>query len=172
MARLPFKQMESAYTIAIITILGSGVSAGAVTFWMNFWRAELEFRRAKIEELYAAVYRYTLEMQIMSAKVRTGKAIVDGRSRVWATEDYDRISLLIDLYFPRLRPKFSQFISAIEDFVVQDGKFRTDDKGFSEDLLRINNIAEKLKQEVVALSRQGGLRALIEAVQDYDQDHS
>jgi hypothetical protein len=164
--------MNTAYTIAIITILGSGVSAGLVTFWMNFWRAEVDFRRAKIEELYAAVHKYTLEMQVMSARVREGKANLDGTSRVWATEDFYRISLLIDLYFPRLYPTFSQFTSAMHDFLLHDGEYRTDDKGFDEGLLDISNIGAKLKAEVVHLSRQGSLRAWIEAVQDYDQHHS
>jgi hypothetical protein len=86
--------------------------------------------------------------------------------------NYDQVSLLIDLYFPRLHPTFKQYTLAIEKFLVQDGKFRTDDKGFQEDLLHIGNIGEKLKSEVVALSRERSLRALIEAVQDYDQHHS
>jgi hypothetical protein len=157
----------------IVTIVSSGVGSGAVTFALNFWKAHLDFRKAKIEELYAAVHKYTMEMQIMSATMRAGKANLDSTSRVWATEDYHRISLLIDLYFPRLLSTFRQFSLAILDFNVQDGKFRTDEKGFQEDvlqdLLHICDIGEKLKQEIVALSRLGSLRALIEAVQEYDR---
>ena len=154
--------MEAAFTIAIITILGSGVSAGGVTFCLNFWRAELDYRRVKIEELYAAVHKYRLEMQILSARMRTGKANLDNTTGVFATKDYDRINLLIDLYFPRLLPTFKEFTLALQAFVVEDGKFRTDDKRFAEDWLHICNIGEKLKKEVVALSRQASLRAWIE----------
>lgn len=45
-------------------------------------------------------------------------------------------------------------------------------RGFEEDLLHVYDIGKKLKDEVVALSRQGSLRALIETVQDYDRHRS
>jgi hypothetical protein len=61
---------------------------------------------------------------------------------------------------------------ALDAFIVQDGKFRTDDNQFEEDIVRIGSIGEKLRKKVVALSRQGSLRALIEAVEDYDQQRS
>jgi hypothetical protein len=163
--------MNTDLTSIIVTIVSSGVGAGIVTFCMNFWKAELDFRRVKIEELYAAVHKYTLEMQLLSANMRTGKVNWDNTSKVFATGDFDRISLLIDLYFPRLHPTFKQFTLAMEAFIVRDAKFRTDEEGFAEDWLHIGNIGEKLKQEVVALSRERSLRALIEAVQDYDKNH-
>ena len=162
--------MKTDLTSIIVTIVSSGVGAGIVTFCMNFWKAELDFRRAKIEELYAAAHKYTLEMQLLSANMRIGKVNWDNTSKVFATGDFDRISLLIDLYFPRLHPSFKQFTLGLDAFIVQDGKFRTDDDQFQEDIVRIGSIGEKLKKEVVALSRQGSLRALIEAVQDYDKN--
>jgi|ERR1700693_594694 len=162
--------MKTDLMTIIVTIVSSGVGAGIVTFGLNFWRGELDYRRAKIEELYAAVHKYTLEMQVITASIRTGTVNLDSKSRLFATEDYDRISLLIDLYFHRLHPTFKQFTLALQDFIVQDGKFRTDEKGFAEDLLHIGNIGEKLKKQVVALSRERSLRALIEAVQDYDKE--
>jgi hypothetical protein len=164
--------MNTAYTIAIITILGSGVSAGAVTFWMNFWKAQWDFRRAKIEELYAAVHKYTTEMPLMSARVRTGTANLDNTSREFATEEYHRISLLIDLYFPRLRPTFYELVFALGQIFAEDGALKTDEKGLEEEVLHAVHIGAELKLEVIELSRQGSLRALIEAVQNYDQDHS
>ena len=68
--------------------------------------------------------------------------------------DYDRISLLIDLYFPRLFSTFRQYTSAIDSFLIAEGNVRRDAKGFGEDLSNIGNIGLKLKAEVVALSRK------------------
>jgi hypothetical protein len=163
--------MKTDLMTIIVNIGSSALGAGIVTFWMNFMKAEWDFRRAKIEELYAAVHKYTMDMLILSVRVRTGKDQSDGKPNVWATEAYDRINLFIDLYFPRLHLTFEKYTLAIQDFLVEDGKFRTDDRRFSEDLLNIANIGDKLKKEVVALSRQGSLPALIEAVQNYDKEH-
>jgi hypothetical protein len=160
--------MNTAYTIAIITILGSGVSAGAVTFWLNFWRAELDYHRAKIEELYTAVHEYTKEMPFISIKMRRGSPYSDDTFRVLSA-DSGRINLLIHLYFPRLLPTSNQFTLAIQDCLDRDGKRPEDFRG---DFLRICEIGDKLKAEVVKLSRQGSLRAWIEDVRDYDQRHS
>jgi hypothetical protein len=108
-------------------------------------------------------------MQIVIIKMRTGSATSDDISKLAA---YDRINLLIDLYFRRLLPTFKEFTLAVEPFLVEDEKFTRDGKGFAEDRLNIGKIGEKLKQEVVALPRQGSLRAWIEDVQDYDQHRS
>jgi hypothetical protein len=160
--------MNTALVIALLTVLGSGVSAGIVTFCMSFWKAELDFRRAKIEELYAAVHKYTKEMAIQSLKTRTGRAAFAEEAET-VFEDSDRISLLLDLYFPRLVPTFGEYRRAIEKFLVLHGKFRNDDEALSEEYLQICKLGDRLKAEVVELSRQYSLRALLEAVQDQDR---
>jgi hypothetical protein len=55
-------------------IIGSGVGAGAVTFFLNFWKAEWDFRRAKLEELYAATHRYTISAFEVCSNVTIGKS--------------------------------------------------------------------------------------------------
>jgi hypothetical protein len=161
--------MSTDLTTIVVTVVSSGAGAGIVTFCMNFWKAESDFRRAKIEELYAAVHKYTIETHLTAAAMRKGIATSDEKSSLLAA-NYDRISLLIDLYFPSLHPTFKTYALVIESFLVQDGQYRRDDQGFREDLLIIGNLGDKLKSEVVALSRQGSLRALIEAVQEYDRN--
>ncbi len=160
--------MDSALTIAIITILGSGVFAGVATFGLNFWRAELDFRRAKIEELYAAVHKYTKELRIILKRIGGDRLVVDEGSLAMI-ENVDRINLIIDLYFRPLLPTFNQFKSTIQTFIACEYKRRDNPKEFKQGYLLIVEQGEKLKVKVVALSRQGSLRALIEAVKDSDQ---
>jgi hypothetical protein len=160
--------MDIPIIIAILTVLGSGVSAGIVTFWMNFWKAELDFRRVKIEELYAAVHKCATAAQIISVNININLRPFEGVSI--AIEDVDRIHLLIELYFPSLLPTFKDFrlnmIATSQLMKIASGEVFHKEVG--DNFQRLANLGDKLKAEVIGLSRKGSLRALIEAVQEYD----
>jgi hypothetical protein len=104
--------MTTDLTSIIVTIVSSGVGAGIVTFCMNFWKAELDFRRAKIEELYACVDKNTAAAAMEAVNLRTGRPAFEGVSSV---EDLDRSKLLIALYFPRLLSTFTEFETMMHD---------------------------------------------------------
>jgi len=86
-------------------IIGTGVGAGAVTFFLNFWKAEWDFRRAKLEELYAATHRYTISAFEVCSNVTIGKS-PDERKQEEVKIDFERVELLVNLYFPQLQPTF------------------------------------------------------------------
>jgi hypothetical protein len=162
---LPPTKMKTDLTSIIVTIVSSGVGAGFVTFWMNFLKAEWDFRRAKIEELYAAVHKYTKTTQLIALSIRAGgKALEFVPNTV---EEFDRIELLTNLYFPRLLPTFNQLRTNIASLLKIERLGETSED-FEAEFLRICEIGDKFKAEVVTLSRQRSLRAWIEAVQDYD----
>ena len=82
-------------TTMLQVIIGSGLGAGFVTFILKFWKAERDFRRAKLEELYAAVHKYTLSISLVTLKVTTSRLDpLENQSELNA--DFDRINLLID----------------------------------------------------------------------------
>src|ERR1700688_4851129 len=68
-------------------------------------------------------------MSEWATHVRMGNARPNDTLRL---ADYDRISLLIDLYFPRLFSTFRQYTSAIDSFLIAEGNVRRDAKGFVE----------------------------------------
>jgi hypothetical protein len=154
--------MPDLLTSAVGAIVGSGIGAGVVTFWLNYWKAERDYRRVKIEELYDAIHKYTKEWSIIGLKIGVGRSYEDQVTpelEAWA----DRIDLLINLYFRQLLPLLKQFQVAMQNLIVQEGQPGSE-KRFS----HISKLGKELKAEVVELARQGSLRALIEAVENYD----
>lgn len=145
--------MKDIVTNAILTILGSGFGAGVVTFGLNYWKAYQDFRRAKIEELYGVVYKYTEACSDISLRVQTGQTIADiGTPQL---ENFARIDLLINLYFPQLLPIFERFQETMHVCILrEDGLYRTGEPGFKKDFLRLLAEGNKLKAEVVELARQ------------------
>jgi hypothetical protein len=58
--------MANALTTGLVAVLASGVGAGVVTFALNRWRAEKEFRRTKLEALYLAIHKYVEMMNLIN----------------------------------------------------------------------------------------------------------
>jgi hypothetical protein len=79
-----------------VTIVSSGFGAGIVTFCMNLWKAELDFRRAKIEELYAAIHMCNERDQIVLQRLAGNDNRVDA-NLLSMIANVDRIHLIIDL---------------------------------------------------------------------------
>jgi hypothetical protein len=70
------------------------------------------------------------------------------------SEDIDLISLLINLYFPRLLPAFNTSKAILQDSIVEGGKFKIGNPNFKEDLLRVGAEREKLKSAIIELARE------------------
>lgn len=49
-------------TLALLTVLGSGVASGIVTYRLNANQKEREFKRQKLEECFRAVHHYMLSI--------------------------------------------------------------------------------------------------------------
>jgi hypothetical protein len=87
-------------------IIGSSVGAGIVTFVLNLWKAQMEFRRAKLEELYAAQHHF---VQLIIRLASDVISLKDEEQITLMQADRDRLTLLVNLYFPQLRRTFDPF---------------------------------------------------------------
>lgn len=152
--------MEQGLATILQVVIGSGLGAGVVTFVLNFWKAERDIRRANLERLYADVHRYTFSMSLVAAQMRIGEfdPSEELNKSFKDAEDFDLITLLIDLYFPRLKPIFESLRRKNQDFVMIRGeggfRLRTDGERIREDFLELVAEGEKLKQAVVDLARE------------------
>jgi hypothetical protein len=132
-------------------IIGSGVGAGAVTFFLNFWKAELDFRRAKLEELYAATHRYTISAFEVCSNVTIGKS-PDERKQEQVKIDFERVDLLVNLYFPQLQPTFEGFREKSGNLFFNKGSVFVDSEQAKAELLTLQKDGEKLKHAIVKLA--------------------
>jgi hypothetical protein len=144
--------MADIVTSFIGPLLGGGLGAGLVTFGLDYWKAERDFYRSKLEALYLAVHRYTLVMFMVSSEIQAGVPLTPDRHK--AQEDYDVISLLVNLYFPRLLPDFEKFKATMQNSIAEGGTFKIGNPNFRDDLLRLHAEGEKLKTAIIDLARE------------------
>jgi len=142
--------MSDFLTSFIGPLLASGIGAGVVTFGLNYWKVERDFYRSKLEALYLAVHRYTLVMFMVSSEIQAGAPLTPDKYK--AQEDFDVISLLVNLYFPRLLPAFKQFRATMDSSIVEGGKFKIGNPNFRSDLLRLASEGEALKSAIIDLA--------------------
>jgi hypothetical protein len=143
--------MANIVTNFIGPLLVGGLGAGLVTFGLNFWKAERDFRRAKLEALYLAVHKYTQSMYAMSHRIQTGALGAPSRD---AVEDWDLINLLIGLYFPRLTPAFEKFKAIFHESIMEGNTFKLHNPNLEEDFGRLQAEGEKLKSAIVEIARE------------------
>jgi hypothetical protein len=144
--------MADIVTSFIGPLLGGGLGAGLVTFGLNYWKAERDFYRSKLEALYLAVHRYTLVMFMVSSEIQAGMPLTPDKHK--AQEDFDVISLLVNLYFPRLLPAFKKFKATMQNSIAEGGTFKIGNPNFRDDLLRLHAEGEKLKSSIIDLARE------------------
>jgi hypothetical protein len=147
--------MQQALVTILQVVIGSSLGAGIVTFALNFWKAERDIRRANLERLYTAAHKYTLLMSGVSLRLRTGRFdLSEDRSEL--NQQFDLISVLIDLYFPELNQFFVTFRNKNQAFIVneEEGVFRTDSKRLKEDFLDLVKEGEKLKSEIARVAHE------------------
>jgi len=104
-------------TLGLLTVLGSGVGSGVVTYRLNANQKEREFRRQKLEECFRAVHHYTISIAthyLVWVDVMSGKITYDQANEMIIAEGKreDReyplnVELLIRMYFPSLRRQFT-----------------------------------------------------------------
>lgn len=121
-------------TIAIFTILGSGVVSGIVTYKLNASQKEREFRREKLEECFRAVHHYLMSLvtnYIVWAEVMAGKLTYDQANDMiiaGSKPEYREYSLLaellIRLYFPSLQTHFDALLRTRDELSRLQGDFR------------------------------------------------
>jgi hypothetical protein len=99
--------------ISIATILCSGVISAIVTHRLSTGRAEREFRRKKLEELYIAVHTYCNKLftaNIMWPRVMRGEIDYNQGLDIFIENNSEKDNsadtavMLINIYFPELRP--------------------------------------------------------------------
>src|SRR5947209_5211655 len=112
-------------TISLLTILGSGVISGVVTYKLSANQKDREFRRQKLEECFRAVHHYIITMtthylpfiEVMSGRLTFDQAnemiIKEGKRQ---DRDYAMVSeLLITMYFPSLRIHFEALLETRDE---------------------------------------------------------
>jgi hypothetical protein len=99
--------------VSVTTILCSGVVSAIVTHKLSTERAEREFRRKKLEELFFAVHTFCTKLfsaNIIWPQVMRGEITYnDGLELIIKNHDrqdksYDIAEMLINIYFPELLP--------------------------------------------------------------------
>ena len=107
--------VEGQLLISIATILCSGVVSTVITHRLSTGRAEREFRRKKLEELFVAIHRYCTKLttwNLVSLRVMRGELDYSQaqqiRTESHTAEDnsHETIIMLINIYFPELLPAF------------------------------------------------------------------
>ena len=149
------KVISDAITTGLVAVLTSGVVSAVVTFALNRWRAEKEFRRTKLEALYLAIHKYVETMTMINLQVRTGRWQPNDSDNEKVTEQVDMINLLIELYFRPLIPAFESFKNKQQDFITTNRRFRTAEEGdLKKEFLSLVDAGKELKQRVLDLARQ------------------
>src|SRR5437899_2947516 len=99
-----------ALLLGLLTVLGSGVVSGIVTYRLNASQKEREFKRQKLEECFRAIHHYILSIatsNLVWIDVMSGKITYDQANEMIIQEGKreDReyplnAELLIRMYFP------------------------------------------------------------------------
>jgi hypothetical protein len=141
-------------TQIVITFISSGIGAGLVTFALNFMKAERDFLRSKLETLYLAVHKYTGLNTTISALVMANH--IKLLKEEMANEDSEHVNqlvVIIDLYFPQLRPQYDEFRKLISETLVVRGELNVDDPDYKTKYLKICQEARKFEKAIVEVSR-------------------
>jgi hypothetical protein len=144
------------FTQIVATFLSGGLGAGIVTFVLNSLKADRDFLRSKLETLYLAVHKYTEAATLINALILSGNReqlgeLLEQNSGV--PEYLDQMNVIIDLYFPQLRPSYDEFRKLLSKTNVQGGALNEYDLEYRQKFLRVCDEAEKFKKAIVQLSR-------------------
>lgn len=120
-------------SIALLTVLGSGVVSGIVTYRLNADQREREFRRVKLEECFRAVHHYILVLTthyLVWLRVMSGDLSYNEANEMLISEGKreDReyplsAELLIRLYFPALRGHLDSLLQIRDEMDRLHGEF-------------------------------------------------
>jgi hypothetical protein len=106
--------------ISVLTIVCSGVISAVVVHKLATSRAEREFRRKKLEELYSAVHRYCnhlttanlMWLRVMSGELNYNEGLELLLKQTGHLNDrsHETAVMLINIYFPELRQSFQALL--------------------------------------------------------------
>lgn len=111
--------METQLLVSFATILCSGVVSAWVTQRLIERRSERDFRRQKLEQLFLAfdafrsiLFAYQMQLLVAIAGQLDPKATIHTAADNMPKEsnDYQMTVMLINVYFPELRPRFEDFM--------------------------------------------------------------
>jgi hypothetical protein len=123
-----------------------------VTFALNFWKGERDFRRIKLEELYAAAHKYILAIREVSSMSALGQPS-SKQLEDQATENFGRVALLVSLYFPQLAGPFERFRERSTDLFFRKGYFFVDSTETKKKIGELSDLGEKFKQAIIECGR-------------------
>ena len=159
--------------IAIATILGSGVVSAIVSNHFTVTRAEREFKRKKLEELFLAVHKYgisLLSQNIVWPRVMKGELTYDEANTLnlknadHAIGHFEIAEMLVNIYFPELRSNFDEIIT-VRDGINAQRKLFTKSyieqeptesyiKPFNEALTLLAKVHENFKKRLIQVSNE------------------
>jgi hypothetical protein len=106
--------------VSLATILSSGVLSAIVTHKLSTGRAEREFRRKKLEELFIAVHTYCNKLfsvnivwpRVMKGEIdyNQGLELVIKNQGEKEDSGFDAATMLVNIYFPELRPRLQAIL--------------------------------------------------------------
>jgi hypothetical protein len=142
-------------------VIGSSVGAGVVTFVLNLWKAQMEFRRAKLEELYAAKHRFARLTFRQASETLTVESLKDEELGLMQA-DLDRLFLLVNLYFPQLRRAFEAFSRKATAIMLNPFLTRKElalVEGWTKDVSAFGEEVKKFDKAVLDLAHRKPFRA-------------
>src|ERR1035437_4500616 len=111
--------LEIQLIVSLATILCSGVVSAIVTHKLSSGRAEREFKRRKLEELYIAVHRYCTKLvtanivwpEVMRGKIDYNQALdLFIKNNSEKDESSRTAMMIINIYFSELLPSFEAIL--------------------------------------------------------------
>jgi hypothetical protein len=152
-------------TQIVVTVISSGFGAGIVTFTLNSIKGERDFLRSKLETLYLAVHKYTLLSTSVSDLVMRNQ--LELLQKEVTDEDFEpegQLVVIIDLYFPQLRPQYDEFKKLVSETVFVDAagkelgtELNLSDLKHKAKYQRVCEEARKFEKAIVEMSRSHSL---------------
>jgi hypothetical protein len=149
---------------AIATVLGSGLTSILLTHWLSSTRAEKDFKRQKLEELFLELQSFHTFVKVISIPF---KAAMQGRIKLSEAQErvlkieanttsYPKIKMIVQLYFPQLLKSFADFLTKKDEHGFLIGAFREnyamgkDTSHFVEKLVKAQNDLDKSYDDLLA----------------------
>jgi hypothetical protein len=159
--------------ISVTTILCSGVFSAIIIHKLSSSRAEREFKRRKLEELYIAVHCYCTKLftaNIIWPDVMRGKIDYNEALDLFIKNHNENdkshettMTMIINIYFPELLPSFEAILRQRDQINCMKSDFKkayqrrevcdSFAQPFLQELKAIDDCERKLAEELFRISR-------------------
>lgn len=113
--------------LGIGTIVASGVTSAIVTYRLNRRKERFEFLRGKAETLYLAVDQFVKDLinhalvfyPVLKGEMDWNQMLdlqIENGSKLSKHEGAEVMEMLVELYFPTVRPALAELFKARDDF--------------------------------------------------------